>query len=237
MKRLTILAALSALTLLGACATATPYQAASSSDRGYSEQKIEDNRFQVQFSGNSLTDRKTVETYLLYRAAELTKQSGYDHFKVVRRDTDSNTRLVGSPSFYDPYYDHFFLNFSMAACKAMTDAGHNVEGSTVVSTMARNGTDFGIRVSGLGNRWFTAPAEIPQGLWFPGFTAADANPDIGDSAITETRELLAQGVKFAFVNVANSQIELIEPLGENSPILKFLSDAAVAGLMERTGVR
>lgn len=111
MKRLTILAALSALTLLGACATATPYQAASNSDRGYSEQKIEDNRFQVQFAGNSLTDRKTVETYLLYRAAELTKQYGYDHFKVVRRDTDSNTRLVGSPSTYDPYFDHFFLNY------------------------------------------------------------------------------------------------------------------------------
>jgi uncharacterized protein DUF1116 len=78
------------------------------------------------------------------------------------------------------------LNPVMAACKAMADAGHNVEGSTVVSTMARNGTDFGIRVSGLGGRWFTAPCDIPQGLWFPGFTAADANPDIGDSTITET---------------------------------------------------
>jgi len=78
------------------------------------------------------------------------------------------------------------LNPVMAACKAMADAAHNVEGSTVVSTMARNGTDFGIRVSGLGDRWFTAPCEIPQGLWFPGFTAADANPDIGDSTITET---------------------------------------------------
>ncbi|MEK6573310.1 MAG: DUF1116 domain-containing protein [Chloroflexota bacterium] len=78
------------------------------------------------------------------------------------------------------------LNPVMAACKAMADAAHNVEGSTVVSTMARNGTDFGIRVSGLGDRWFTAPCETPQGLWFPGFTAADANPDIGDSTITET---------------------------------------------------
>jgi hypothetical protein len=78
------------------------------------------------------------------------------------------------------------LNPVMAACKAMTDAAHNLEGSTIVSAMARNGTDFGIRVSGLGSAWFTAPAEVPQGLWFPGFTAADANPDIGDSAITET---------------------------------------------------
>jgi hypothetical protein len=78
------------------------------------------------------------------------------------------------------------LNPVMAACKAMADAAHGVEGSTVVTTMARNGTDFGLRVSGLGERWFTAPCEIPQGLWFPGFTAADANPDIGDSTITET---------------------------------------------------
>jgi hypothetical protein len=79
------------------------------------------------------------------------------------------------------------LNPVMAACKAMTDAGHGVEGSTIVTTMARNGTDFGIRVSGLGERqWFTAPAEIPVGLFFSGFSQDDANPDIGDSAITET---------------------------------------------------
>jgi hypothetical protein len=79
------------------------------------------------------------------------------------------------------------LNPVMAACKAMTDAAHGVDGSTVVTTMARNGTDFGIRVSGLGEReWFTAPAEIPIGLFFSGFTQDDANPDIGDSAITET---------------------------------------------------
>jgi uncharacterized protein DUF1116 len=78
------------------------------------------------------------------------------------------------------------LNPVMAACKAMADAAHGVEGSTLVSAMARNGTDFGIRVSGLGDRWFTAPAQVPDGLYFPGFTAADANPDIGDSTITET---------------------------------------------------
>jgi len=79
------------------------------------------------------------------------------------------------------------LNPVMAACKAMTDAAHGVEGSTIVTTMARNGTDFGIRVSGLGEKqWFTAPAEIPVGLFFSGFSQEDANPDIGDSAITET---------------------------------------------------
>jgi hypothetical protein len=78
------------------------------------------------------------------------------------------------------------LNPVMAACKAMADAAHGVEGSTVVTTMARNGTDFGIRVSGLGKQWFTAPAEVPDGLYFSGFTSADANADIGDSTITET---------------------------------------------------
>jgi hypothetical protein len=78
------------------------------------------------------------------------------------------------------------LNPVMAACKAMADAGANIEGSTVVTTMARNGTDFGIRVSGLGAKWFTAPADIPRGLYFPGFKEEDANRDIGDSTITET---------------------------------------------------
>jgi len=78
------------------------------------------------------------------------------------------------------------LNPVMAACKAMADAAHGIEGSTIVTVMARNGTDFGIRVSGLGDRWFTAPVATPRGLYFPGFTAEDASGDIGDSTITET---------------------------------------------------
>jgi len=78
------------------------------------------------------------------------------------------------------------LNPVMAACKAMADAAHGIEGSTIVTAMARNGTELGIRVSGLGSRWFTAEAGIPQGLYFPGFKAEDANRDIGDSTITET---------------------------------------------------
>jgi hypothetical protein len=78
------------------------------------------------------------------------------------------------------------LNPVMAACKGMVDVAHGIEGSTIVSVMARNGTDFGIRVSGLGDRWFTAPVAIPQGLYFPGFTAEDSSGDIGDSTITET---------------------------------------------------
>ena len=78
------------------------------------------------------------------------------------------------------------LNPVMAACKAMVDAAHDIEGSTIVSVMARNGTDFGIRISGLGERWFTAPVAVPQGLYFPGYTAEDSSGDIGDSTITET---------------------------------------------------
>jgi hypothetical protein len=78
------------------------------------------------------------------------------------------------------------LNPVMAACKVMADAAHGIEGSTIVTTMARNGTDFGIRVSGLDEQWFTAPAQIPKGLYFPGYGDKDANADIGDSTITET---------------------------------------------------
>ncbi len=78
------------------------------------------------------------------------------------------------------------LNPVMAACKAMADAGHGVEGSTIMTTMARNGTDLGIRVSGLGDQWFTGPVGQPDGLYFTGFSAADASGDIGDSTITET---------------------------------------------------
>ncbi len=82
--------------------------------------------------------------------------------------------------------DHFFLNLSMPAMKAMLEPAEGIEGSSVVTVMTRNGTDFGIRVSGLGDRWFVAPAGQPEGLWLPGFSAQDANPDIGDSTITET---------------------------------------------------
>lgn len=82
--------------------------------------------------------------------------------------------------------DHFFLNLTMPSQKSTLDPVGNVPNSSIVYTMARNGTDFGIRVSGLGNQWFTGPAEIIDGLFFPGFTKDDANPDIGDSVITET---------------------------------------------------
>ncbi len=82
--------------------------------------------------------------------------------------------------------DHFFLNLGMPACKLALDAGRDVPGSTVVVAMARNGTDFGIQVSGTGDAWFTGPAQVPDGLFLGAYGPEDANPDIGDSAITET---------------------------------------------------
>src|SRR5688572_11041322 len=81
--------------------------------------------------------------------------------------------------------DQFFLNVAMAMGKSILDPARGIAGSTIVTAMARNGTDFGIRVAAHADAWFTAPVEMPQGLYFPGFSAADANPDMGDSAILE----------------------------------------------------
>ena len=81
--------------------------------------------------------------------------------------------------------DQFFLNVGMAMGKSIMDPAQGIRDSSIVTVMCRNGTDFGIRVAALGERWFTAPVEMPQGLYFPGYSAADANPDIGDSAIVE----------------------------------------------------
>jgi hypothetical protein len=85
--------------------------------------------------------------------------------------------------------DHFFLNLAMPACKLALDAARGIDGSTMVVAMARNGTDFGIQVSGTGDRWFTGPAQLADGLFLGDFGPDDANPDIGDSAITETAGL------------------------------------------------
>jgi hypothetical protein len=85
--------------------------------------------------------------------------------------------------------DHFFLNLAMPACKLALDAARDVPGSTMVVAMCRNGTDFGIQVAGTGNEWFTGPAQVPDGLFLGDYGPEDANPDIGDSAITETAGL------------------------------------------------
>ncbi len=91
---------------LGACATPTPYQPASGrgfSRAGYSDEQIEDARFRVSFSGNSLTSREVVERYLLYRAAQLTLERGYDHFILVDRDTERQTQTYTTGNFFGGY--------------------------------------------------------------------------------------------------------------------------------------
>ncbi|MCH1865932.1 DUF1116 domain-containing protein [Nocardioides sp. CFH 31398] len=82
--------------------------------------------------------------------------------------------------------DHFFLNLAMPTCKLALDAARGIDGSTMVVAMARNGTDFGIQVAGTGDEWFTGPAQVAEGLFLGDYGPDDANPDIGDSAITET---------------------------------------------------
>jgi hypothetical protein len=101
-------------------------------------------------------------------------------------DADLDAAVLSDVVKFINSNDHFFLNLSMPACKAMMDAAHGVAGASLVTAMARNGVEFGIRVSGLGDRWFTTPAPIVHGLFFPGYSADDANPDLGDSTITET---------------------------------------------------
>lgn len=107
-----------AVGLLAACATQTPYQPSTDSSRyGFSEQQIENNRLRITFRGNTLTDRETVETYLLYRAAEATQQRGYDYFIVANRETDEHSRLQSSgPStmagLYRPRFAFDYWYFS-----------------------------------------------------------------------------------------------------------------------------
>lgn len=103
----------------------------------------------------------------------------------LARTSRDNEMLARVIEFIDRN-DHFFLNLSMPSGKALLEPAEGVAGSTIVTTMARNGTDFGIRLASAPERWFTAPAGVVQGLYFPQFSAKDANPDIGDSTITET---------------------------------------------------
>ncbi len=99
--------------------------------------------------------------------------------------TDLNKKTIGEIIEFVSGNVHFFLNISMAACKATADTILGFKNSSLVSVMARNGTDIGIRVAELGERWFTAKAGMPKGLYFAGYSAKDANPDLGDSTISE----------------------------------------------------
>jgi len=102
------------LLILAACATSTPYQPVDGNRYGYDGQQVEADRWLLTFAGNSSTDRATVEQYLLYRAAELTDQNGYDYFRVVRRDTDSQSRFTSQGDRFGTGfgYHHGFRGFA-----------------------------------------------------------------------------------------------------------------------------
>ncbi len=125
--------------------------------------------------GDECHNRNRAGTSLLLRALA----------PAMARTTRDRELLAQVMEFIDGN-DHFFLNLSMPAAKAMLEPAEGISGSSIVTVMARNGTDFGIRLAGDPERWFVAPAGIVEGLYLPGFTADDANPDIGDSTITET---------------------------------------------------
>lgn len=125
--------------------------------------------------GDEAHNRNRAGTLMLLRdLAPAMATSGADS-----ADIGEALRFVGAN-------DHFFLNLAMPACKLALDAARGIEGSTMVVAMARNGTDFGIQVAGTGDEWFTGPAQVADGLYLGDYGLEDANPDIGDSAITET---------------------------------------------------
>lgn len=148
--------------------------------------------------GDDGHNRNAAATSLLYRRLSL-----------AILDTEPDVARAREVLAFVDGNSHFFLNLSMAASKATLEAAHGIEGSTLVTTMSRNGVEFGIRVSGLPGRWFTAPAPIPVGLYFPGFTEADANPDMGDSSITETAGIggFAMGAAPAMVQFVGGTAE------------------------------
>ncbi len=125
--------------------------------------------------GDEAHNRNRAGTLMLLRdLSPAMVTSGFD-----AGDVADSLRFVGGN-------DHFFLNLAMPACKLALDAGRDIPGSTMVVAMARNGTDFGIQVSGTGDEWFTGPAQVAEGLFLGDYGPDDANADIGDSAITET---------------------------------------------------
>lgn len=128
--------------------------------------------------GDEVHNRNRAATSLLYRILA----------PAIVSETPDCAAAAAVLKFIDSN-DHFFLNLSMAASKCILDAARNVPDSSVLVVMARNGVDFGIQLAGMPDTWFTGPADVPDALYFPGFSKADANPDIGDSAITETNGL------------------------------------------------
>jgi len=125
--------------------------------------------------GDEVHNRNRAGTSLFYRAVAP---------QVVR--TAETREIAAEVLEFINGNDHFFLNLSMPAAKATLDAARGIAYSSVCTVMARNGTEFGVQLAGTGDQWFTGIAPVPDAIFFPGYTKDDANPDIGDSAITET---------------------------------------------------
>jgi hypothetical protein len=128
--------------------------------------------------GDEVHNRNRAATSLLYRTIAPS---------IVKYVDDKNT-VIDVLEFINRN-DHFFLNLSMAVSKVSLDPARNINYSSIVVVMARNGTEFGVQLSGTGSDWFTGPSPVPDALYFQGFSKEDANPDIGDSSITETNGL------------------------------------------------
>lgn len=126
--------------------------------------------------------------------------------------------------------DHFMLNLTMPASKCVMDCVMGMEHTSLVGIMARNGTDFGIKLSCLPDQWFTAPAEEVDGLYFPQFTAKDANPDIGDSVITETA-----GIGGFAMAAAPAIVQFIG--GDPQDALNFTMDMYEISIAENTNYK
>lgn len=198
---------------------------------------------QVLQMGDEGHNRNKAGTSLLLRAiaSSIVKTGFTDEQKAKALDfIDSN--------------DHTFLNLTMPACKCTMDAAEGIEYSTIVYTMARNGTEFGIRVAGLPGRWFTAPAEIIDGLYFPGYGPEDANPDVGDSCITETTGIggfcmaaapaivqFVGGTPADAINYSTQMYEITEGEGNTYkiPVLNFRGSATGIDIRKvvETGIR
>jgi hypothetical protein len=146
--------------------------------RGLDDKSLKPLMAQALHMGDELHNRNAAASALFFRRIVLS---------LARLDLDRDA--VNRALAFIAGNDHFFLNISMAASKSMSDAAHDVPGSSMVTVMARNGVTFGIRLSGTGDQWFEAPANPVNGLYFPGYSIADAAADLGDSAITETNGL------------------------------------------------
>lgn len=146
--------------------------------RGLPDPDLKPLMAQALHMGDELHNRNAAASALLFKRLTLSLLA-----------SDAPTASVAKTLAFIAGNDHFFLNVSMAACKSMTDAAAGVPDSSMVTVMARNGVNFGIRLSGTGDQWFQAPANPVDGLYFPGYSVEDAAADLGDSAITETNGL------------------------------------------------